>query len=90
MGFFGRFAGAWPPNDPCLVCVECYPGVFLEDVERAFTEGLQPSSVIATRSLLKSPEKIESMLAPYLGDDPVFGRMNGVVLEDFFDLGLLA
>jgi mannose-6-phosphate isomerase class I len=35
---------------------------------------------------MKAPEEVEAMLAPYLGDDPVFGRMNGVEVIDFFDL----
>jgi mannose-6-phosphate isomerase class I len=74
----------------CVICVECYPGVFTEDLELALSEGLHPATVIATQDLLKSPEQIEEMVAPYLGDDPVFGRMNGIVLEDFFDLARLA
>ncbi len=72
------------------VVVECYPGVFLEELERVLQEGLQPARVIVTRTLLKQPQHIEQMLTPYLGDDPVFGRMNGIVLEDFFDPALLA
>ncbi len=72
------------------VVVECYPGVFLEELERVLREGLQPARVVVTCTLLKRPQQIEQMLAPYLGDDPVFGRMNGIVLEDFFDPALLA
>ena len=72
-----------------VVCVECYPGVSLSEVEHVFTEGLGPAKFIATRTLLKRPAQIEAMVTPFLGDDPVFGRMNGIVLEDFFDLSLL-
>src|ERR1700690_3809007 len=72
-----------------IICVECYPGVFLEEVERVLTEGLRPATMIATRALLKRPAQIEEMVSPCLGDDPVFGRMNGIVLEDFFDPNLL-
>lgn len=73
-----------------VVCVECYPGVFEEELERVLADGLQPATVICARSLLKSPQEIERLVAPCLGDDPVFGRMNGIVLEDFFDTGRLA
>ncbi len=73
----------------CTVCVEFYPGV-LPEVERALTDGLRSSNVIATRTLLKRPDKVEELVQPYLGDDPVFGRLNGIVLEDFFDPALLA
>ena len=85
-----RLREAAPAGSSCVLCVECYPGVFLQEVERALTEGLRPATVIATRTLLKAPEKIEQLVRPYLGDDPVFGRMNGVVLEDFFDPRILA
>ena len=85
-----RLRGAVPAGNRSIICVECYPGVFFDEVERIFTEGLHPATVISTRSLLKRPEQIEEMLAPYLGDDPVFGRMSGIVLEDFFDPDLLA
>ena len=29
------------------------------------------------------------MLAPHLGDDPVFGRMNGLTIEDWFNASAL-
>jgi mannose-6-phosphate isomerase class I len=68
-----------------VVCVECYPGVFVDDVERALVEGLRPSAVIRADKFYKDAREVDGMLAAYLGDDPVFGRMNGVVIEDFFD-----
>ena len=84
-----RIRQAISTRDSAVVCVECYPGVSLEEVERVLTEGLQPAKFIATRTLLKRPPQLEEMVRPFLGDDPVFGRMNGIVLEDFFDLNLL-
>ena len=72
-----------------VLCIECYPGV-REEVEQAVTQGLNCSSVISTRHLLKSAREIDAMLAPYLGDDPVFGRMNAITLEDFFEPTKLA
>src|SRR5947209_12904203 len=58
-----------------VLCVECYPGVREEEVEQALAKGLNCGSVISTRSLLKSARDLDAMLAPYLGDDPVFGRI---------------
>ena len=55
-----------------------------------FHRRVEPENVITTRGLLRRSEQVEEMVAPYLGDDPVFGRMNGIVLEDFFDAALLA
>ena len=85
-----RLRGAISDRNARVVCVECYPGVSLAELERVLTEGLNLARVINTGSLLKSPERVEAMVAPYLGDDPVFGRMNGIVLEDFFEPALLA
>jgi len=73
-----------------VVGVELYPGVLDREVEEALAAGLKPAAVISTSKLLKPVNEIDTMLAPYLGDDPVFGRMNGIVLEDFFDARRLA
>jgi mannose-6-phosphate isomerase class I len=85
-----RLRGAISGQNARVICVECYPGVSLPEVERVLTDRLQPATLIVTGSLFKRPEQVEAMVAPYLGDDPVFGRMNGIVLEDFFDPALLA
>ncbi len=70
----------------CILCVECYPGVFVDEVEAALAQSLSPAAIVRTSSCFKAGSEIESMLAPYLGgDDPVFGRMNGLTLDDFLD-----
>ena len=72
------------------LCVECYPGVFTGEIRDALCERMQPVQVFDTAHLLRAPDAIEAMLADYLGDDPVFGRMNSIAIEDFFDPGKLA
>jgi mannose-6-phosphate isomerase class I len=67
------------------LCVECYPGVFDEEIEKAIVGSLMPSRVFHTRDCMKTVTELDKMLVPYLGDDPVFGRMNGIEIEDFFD-----
>ncbi len=69
----------------CVVCVECYPGAFEASIRSALVEGLRPVAVIYTPDLLKPAACVDRMLDSVLGDDPVFGRMNEVSLEDFFD-----
>ena len=61
----------------CVLAVECYPGVRVDEVKRAFTEGLGPILVVDVRQGYRHGSDIERLCAPYLGDDPVFGRMNG-------------
>jgi hypothetical protein len=74
----------------CVLAVECYPGVHLDEVRQAFSEGLRPVLVVDVRQAYKDANEVERMCAPYLGDDPVFGRMNLLTLGDFLDPGRAA
>ena len=85
-----RLRGAVSSRHSGVLCLECYPGVSLAEVEQALSEGLKPAALIATRGLFKRSEQIDDMVTPHLSQDPVFGRMNGIVLDDFFDPALLA
>ncbi len=73
----------------CVLCVECYPGAFESQIREALVGGLRPRSVIYAPDLLKPPREVDRMLQPILGDDPVFGSMNEITLEEFFDTGKL-
>ena len=74
------------PRKRSILCVECYPGAKLQEIESGLVSQLNPRLVIRAEFCLKSPQELDAMLAPYLGgDDPVFGRMNGVTLQDFLD-----
>ena len=72
-----------------MVCVECYPGVFTQQLN-VLVETLRPAIVIHTEMLFKSVASINQMVEQFLGDDPVFGRMNGIQLDDYFDPAKLA
>jgi hypothetical protein len=74
----------------CVVAVECYPGVHLDEVRKALSDGLRPALVVDVRQAYKDAAEVERMCAPYLGDDPVFGRMNLLTLADFLDPGRAA
>ena len=54
---------------------------------RRSTEGLRPTLVVDARQAFKDPAEIERLCAPYLGDDPVFGRLNGLTMADFLEPG---
>jgi mannose-6-phosphate isomerase class I len=75
---------------PEVLCIECYPGVHVEELEHSITKAFEPSHVFRSSEVLKSPEELEKMLSPFLTDDPVFGRMNGLRIDDFMDPGKLA
>ena len=68
-----------------VLCVECYPGVFVNDVRHWLTALLKPSLVISTEDLLLPSDELNRRVAPILTDDPVFGIMSEIEVEDFFD-----
>jgi mannose-6-phosphate isomerase class I len=77
-------------GSPALIAVECYPGVFVEEIERALAAALAPARVFRSSDCFKPAAELERMLAAYVTGDPVFGRMNGIQIEDFFDPAKLA
>ena len=67
------------------ISVEIDPGVFEEQVREAFVEGLHPAHVFRTRDGWKTPPEIDAMVSGDLTDDPVFGRISQLTIEDFAD-----
>lgn len=73
-----------------VVVVECYPGVDEWAIETELTQRLSPKLVLRASDALLPPERIEALVAPFLGgEDPVFGFMGGLELPQFFDPGRL-
>ncbi|MBX3744712.1 MAG: class I mannose-6-phosphate isomerase [Verrucomicrobiae bacterium] len=76
---------------PRVLVVETYPGIEVEAVERALVGRLRPARVLRAAEAMWPPDRIDALVAPFLGgDDPVFGFMNGLQLPDFFDPERLA
>jgi mannose-6-phosphate isomerase class I len=73
-----------------ILCVECYPGANETQIFQELSLALKPALGLQSNTFLTSAADIDALVAPFLGDDPVFGRMNGIVLEDFFDSAKLA
>jgi mannose-6-phosphate isomerase class I len=74
---------------PGPLCIECYPGVFLDEVQHALTEYMPDWRVILAGDALLPEAILEARFAELLTDDPVFGRMSQTALVDFFDLEAL-
>jgi mannose-6-phosphate isomerase class I len=66
-----------------IVCVECYPGVFVDDVTRALTSVLAPALVVRAEDCYLPPTEVDRRLARCLTEDPVFGKMNDLTIDDF-------
>lgn len=67
------------------IAIECYPGVLLDPLRRELVQKLNPAVVLESADAMLSPLIIESKFASILGDDPVFGHMAPILLDEFFD-----
>ena len=70
---------------PQTVCVECYPGVAIQEARERLEAILQPARVISTERLFLSAAELNRRMEPLLTDDPVFGVMNTIEIKDYFD-----
>lgn len=72
------------------VCIECYPGVLVSEIEDAVAAYIPEWRVILTAEALLPEALILERFAEQVTDDPVFGRMSKAELADFFGQGELA
>jgi hypothetical protein len=80
-----RATGRGRVEKPILV-VDCYPGVDELAVLNELKSRLAPKLAIHAADAYHSPEKIEKLVAPFLGsDDSVSGRFAGLSLVNFFN-----
>ena len=73
-----------------VVIVDCYSGVDVDDLVTRLKKHLRPRLLIETKDILKSGADIDRLVAPYVGEDPVFGRLADLSLIDFFSAERLA
>ena len=74
-----------------VLVVECYAGIDEAAVIRELARRLSPASVFQTAEAMLPPDRIDSLVAPFLGGgDPVFGFLCGLTLPEFFDPGRIA
>ncbi|MEM7787098.1 MAG: class I mannose-6-phosphate isomerase [Bacteroidota bacterium] len=67
-----------------VVAVECYTGVFEDEVADRLGDALG-ARVVRTADALRSPAEVDALVAPDLTDDSVFGRLSDLNLAEFFD-----
>ena len=68
-----------------VVAVECYHGVYINEIKNALTQYFPTAEFIDASSALKAADDIEKMVYPFVTDDPVFGYMAPLNMKDFFD-----
>lgn len=68
-----------------VIVVECYQGVFEEEIVREFSKGLKPDLLITAESLYWDENKIKELVYPDVTDDRIFGYLTRLQIDAYFD-----
>src|SRR5574337_1543451 len=77
-------------NKKVVIAIECYPGVYTNEIKEAFLQYIPEAILFDASAALMPGDAIEKMVYPYVTDDPVFGYMSSLNLSDFFDAEKIA
>jgi mannose-6-phosphate isomerase class I len=69
------------------IVIECYQGVFVDDIITNISQHFEKARVIRACEGLKSEGEILKLTHPSVTDDRIFGMMTGLSLDDLFDAG---
>ncbi len=72
-------------RERAVVCVDCYHGVWEDEVLSALEAVLHPDQTFLSADCAKGRDAVRAMLAYHLTDDRVFGVLSHHRIEDFFD-----
>lgn len=64
--------------------IDCYPGTHDDEMLPKLIEHLQPARIIKMRDLLLPVKQIDKLIAGDVTQDPVFGYLTGLEIDDFF------
>jgi len=68
-----------------VIVVECYQGVFEEEIIEEFSNGLKPDLLIKAENLYWDENKIKEIVYPDVTEDRVFGYLTRLQIDAFFD-----
>lgn len=72
-----------------VIVIESYTGVHRSDLSK-LVDAIAPDHAIDAAQALRPEAEIDAMVYPDVTDDPVFGRITRLSIEDFFDPSALA
>ncbi|TKK71866.1 mannose-6-phosphate isomerase [Ilyomonas limi] len=67
-----------------VVAVDCYHGVYVEEIAACLQEGFPAAQLFYTLSAMRSNAETAEMVFPFVTDDPVFGYITPLELKSFF------
>jgi len=68
-----------------ILVVECYQGVFMEELIEGITQNLSFSTLTITNKLMHNTGYITQMVYPDVTDDRIFGFMTRLTIDKYFD-----
>ncbi len=68
-----------------VLCIECYPGVMLQDIERSLLAAFPGIRILNVSDCYRDAQSVTEMLARELTTDRVFGRITSYSLFDLMD-----
>jgi len=71
--------------DKKIIILEMYPGVIDEEVIEAITAEVKFNHIFRVESIYKTENDIRKMVERDLGDNPVFGKLSYLEIDDYFD-----
>ena len=73
------------PATPSILVIECYQGVFIDDIVIGLCNFIQFDQIIYADIAMKTTEEIQEMTYPDVTDDRVFGYLSRLNIDDFYD-----
>ena len=68
-----------------VVAFECYHGVYKKEIIAHIKEELKPVLIIDALTAMQDEAAIANMVQPFVTDDPVFGFITSLELDNYFD-----
>lgn len=68
-----------------VIAIDCYPGVFMDEIIANVKAFVAYSNIFETACAFRGEEEINTLVYPYVTDDPVFGYITPLSISDFFD-----
>ncbi len=72
-------------KENAVVVIDCYPGVYVAELEKNIRRYFGNAAIFSSEQALMSPDAIQELVHPFVTDHPVFGKMNNLKLDEFFD-----
>jgi mannose-6-phosphate isomerase class I len=73
-------------KDQPILTIECYTGVFAQEIIDAINTFLPDSTIFKSEHTYLPEQEINRIVAPYNGgDDPVFGWLTGLKIDNYLD-----